>query len=76
MAMVEPEIEAAPWADQARSDAPLYLKQIEYLFERSRFYRGKLERAGFATPRRGRRPRSDRGAAADGKRRAQALALA
>src|SRR5277367_6899262 len=49
MAMVEPEIEAAPWADQARSDASLYLKQIEYLFERSRFYRGKLERAGFAT---------------------------
>ena len=49
MAMVEPEIEAAPWEDQARSDAPLYLKQIEYLFERSRFYRDKLERAGFAT---------------------------
>jgi phenylacetate-CoA ligase len=49
MAMVEPEIEAAPWADQARSDAPLYLKQIEYLFTRSRFYRSKLERAGFAS---------------------------
>jgi phenylacetate-CoA ligase len=49
MAMVEPEIEAAPWGDQARIDAPLYLKQIEYLFERSRFYRMKLERAGFAT---------------------------
>ena len=49
MAMVEPEIEAAPWEDQARSDASLYLKQIEYLFERSRFYRDKLERAGFAT---------------------------
>ena len=47
--MVEPEIEQAPWEDQARSDAPLYLKQIEYLFERSRFYREKLERAGFAT---------------------------
>ncbi len=49
MPMVEPEIEAAPWEDQARLDAPLYLKQIEYLFERSRFYRGKLERAGCAT---------------------------
>src|SRR5271157_5338093 len=49
MAMVEPQIEAAPWESQVRSDAPLYLKQIEYLFERSRFYRGKLERAGFAT---------------------------
>jgi phenylacetate-CoA ligase len=49
MAMVEPDIERAPWEDQARSDASLYLKQIEYLFERSRFYREKLERAGFAT---------------------------
>ena len=49
MPMVEPEIESAPWESQARADAPLYLRQIEYLFERSRFYRGKLERAGFAT---------------------------
>ncbi len=49
MPMVEPDIESAPWEDQARSDAPLYLAQIEYLFERSRFYRDKLERAGFAT---------------------------
>jgi phenylacetate-CoA ligase len=47
--MVEPGIEQASWEDQARSDASLYLKQIEYLFERSRFYREKLERAGFAT---------------------------
>ena len=47
--LVEPEIEQAPWEDQARSDASLYLKQIEYLFDRSRFYREKLERAGFAT---------------------------
>ncbi len=47
--LVEPEIEQAPWGDQARSDAPLYLRQIEYLFARSRFYREKLERAGFAT---------------------------
>jgi phenylacetate-CoA ligase len=49
MPMVDPEIESAPWESQARFDAPLYLRQIEYLFERSRFYRGKLERAGFAT---------------------------
>ena len=49
MAMVEPLIESAPWEEQARSDAPLYLKQIEYLFAHSRFYREKLERAGFAT---------------------------
>ncbi len=49
MPMVEPEIESAPWEEQAGVDAPLYVRQIEYLFERSRFYRGKLERAGFAT---------------------------
>jgi phenylacetate-CoA ligase len=47
--LVEPGIEQAPWEEQAQSDASLYLKQIEYLFERSRFYREKLERAGFAT---------------------------
>ena len=49
MPMIEPGVESAPWEDQARSDAPLYFAQIEYLFERSRFYRDKLERAGFAT---------------------------
>ncbi len=49
MAMVEPDIESAPWEDEARRDASLYLQQIEYLFAHSRFYRGKLERAGFAT---------------------------
>ena len=49
MPMVDPEIEQAPWEEQARLDGPIYLKQIEYLFEHSRFYRGKLERAGFAT---------------------------
>ena len=49
MPMVEPDVESAPWEDEARADAPLYLRQIEYLFERSRFYRSKLERAGFAT---------------------------
>jgi phenylacetate-CoA ligase len=49
MPMVDPDIESRPWVAQARSDAPLYLDQIAYLFERSHFYRGKLERAGFAT---------------------------
>ena len=49
MPMVDPKIESAPWEEQARVDAPLYLKQIEYLFDHSRFYRRKLERAGFAT---------------------------
>ena len=50
MPMVEPEIEGAPWASQAEADAPLYLRQIEHLFERSRFYREKLAAAGFETP--------------------------
>jgi len=49
MPMVDPEIESAPWENQARADAALYLNQIEHLFEHSRFYRRKLERAGFAT---------------------------
>jgi phenylacetate-CoA ligase len=49
MPMVDPQIESAPWEAQARADAPLYLRQIEHLFEHSRFYRRKLERAGFAT---------------------------
>ena len=51
MSMVEPEIELAPWDAQAAHDAPLYLQQIEYLFDRSRFYRDKLAGAGFASPR-------------------------
>jgi phenylacetate-CoA ligase len=51
MSMVEPEIELAPWDAQAAHDAPLYLEQIEYLFDRSRFYRYKLTGAGFASPR-------------------------
>ena len=51
MSMVEPEIELAPWDAQAAQDAPLYLEQIQYLFDRSRFYRDKLTGAGFASPR-------------------------
>jgi phenylacetate-CoA ligase len=50
MSMVEPEIELAPWNAQAADDAPLYLEQIEHLFDRSRFYRDKLTAAGFASP--------------------------
>ncbi len=50
MSMVEPEIEAAPWDEQAGRDDSLYRAQIAYLFERSRFYRDKLARAGFETP--------------------------
>jgi len=50
MTMVEPEIEGAPWEDQARRDDPLYRAEIAYLFERSRFYRDKLARAGLDSP--------------------------
>ncbi len=51
MPMFEPEIESAPWERQARADDPLYRAQIDYLFDRSRFYRDKLKRAGFASAR-------------------------
>ncbi len=50
MTMVEPEIESAPWDEQAERDDALYRAQIAYLFERSRFYRDKLARAGFDSP--------------------------
>jgi phenylacetate-CoA ligase len=50
MSLIEPEIESAPWGEQAAHDAPLYRRQIEFLFERSRFYREKLAAAGFASP--------------------------
>jgi phenylacetate-CoA ligase len=48
--MHEPEIEARPWAEQQALDEPLYRAQIQYLFDRSTFYREKLGGAGFATP--------------------------
>lgn len=47
--MFEPEIESRPWAEQRTSDGPLYRKQLEYLFDRSRFYQAKLGEAGFKT---------------------------
>ncbi|MGD0186689.1 MAG: AMP-binding protein [Roseiarcus sp.] len=50
MSMVEPEIEAAPWDEHAGCDDSLYRAQIAYLFERSRFYRDKLMRAGYDSP--------------------------
>ena len=45
--MHEPDVEARPWAEQRASDDALYRRQLAYLFERSRFYRGKLADAGF-----------------------------
>ena len=45
--MYEPEIETAPWEEQAGGDDALYVRQIGYLLERSVFYREKLAAAGF-----------------------------
>jgi phenylacetate-CoA ligase len=50
MSLIEPDIEAASWEAQAVEDAPLYLRQIEHLFDRSRFYQDKLRAAGFGSP--------------------------
>ena len=46
--MFEPEIETRPWAEQRVEDGPRYASQLEYLFNRSRFYQKKLREAGFA----------------------------
>ena len=45
--MHEPEIESRPWAEQRSLDEPLYQRQLDYLFDRSRFYQTKLRDAGF-----------------------------
>ena len=47
MTMHAPEIEAAPWEEQAALDDTAYRAQISYLFENSAFYRQKLTEAGF-----------------------------
>jgi phenylacetate-CoA ligase len=49
MSLTEPDIEAAPWEGQEAADEAPYRRQIAYLIERSRFYRDKLARAGFAS---------------------------
>jgi len=46
----EPVIETLPWAEQKAQDDTLYRDQIGYLFERSRFFRKKLQADGFQTP--------------------------
>jgi phenylacetate-CoA ligase len=46
----EPAIETLPWAEQKAQDEPLYRDQIRYLFDRSRFFREKLQAHGFRTP--------------------------
>ena len=45
--MLEPEIEARPWAEQLAIDDASYRSQLAYLFDRSSFYRERLIEAGF-----------------------------
>jgi phenylacetate-CoA ligase len=47
--MLEPEVESRPWAEQLRLDGASYRAQLDYLFERSAFYREKLGAAGFGS---------------------------
>jgi phenylacetate-CoA ligase len=47
--MLEPDVEARPWAEQLALDDAAYRDQLVYLFERSAFYREKLTSAGFAS---------------------------
>jgi phenylacetate-CoA ligase len=47
--MLEPEIEARPWAEQLAEDDERYRTQLAYLFDRSAFYREKLSAAGFSS---------------------------
>jgi phenylacetate-CoA ligase len=44
--MLEPEVETRAWAEQHAIDDASYRGQLEYLFERSAFYREKLAAAG------------------------------
>jgi phenylacetate-CoA ligase len=47
--MLRPEVETRPWPDQLALDDESYRLQLDYLFERSAFYRGKLKAAGIAS---------------------------
>jgi phenylacetate-CoA ligase len=48
--MLDPEVEARPWSEQAAADDARYRAQLAYLFERSAFYQDKLAAAGFDGP--------------------------
>ena len=45
--ILDPYIETRPWDEQRIHDDPYYQRQMHYLFERSPFYRHKLNAAGF-----------------------------
>jgi phenylacetate-CoA ligase len=47
--MLEPEVEARPWDEQLALDELAYRAQLEYLLDRSVFYRQKLVAAGVET---------------------------
>jgi phenylacetate-CoA ligase len=47
--MLAPEVEARPWAEQLAADDASYRTQLAYLFERSAFYREKLDGAGVSS---------------------------
>ena len=47
--MLEPDVETRPWTEQLGLDDASYRSQLEYLFDRSAFYRAKLAAAGFAS---------------------------
>ena len=49
--MLEPEVEARPWAEQLSLDDGSYRAQLAYLLERSAFYRVKLAAAGVTSAR-------------------------
>ena len=40
--MLAPEVETRPWAEQLALDDRHYREQLDYLYERSAFYREKL----------------------------------
>ena len=44
--ILDPEIETRRWEEQLAVDGESYRTQLEYLFERSAFYREKLGDAG------------------------------
>lgn len=48
--MLAPEVETRPWDAQLAIDAESYRTQLEFLFERSAFYREKLSAAGLGSP--------------------------
>jgi phenylacetate-CoA ligase len=49
--MLAPDIETRPWAEQVAVDDASYRTQLAYLFERSAFYRDRLNAAGFSSDR-------------------------